>query len=152
MLIGQFPDVKDVVAVRDSFGLAVTVMAVMLALMVLGLVVIVRWLKPHLEELIRSHLLTMETFRKNDDTRSETMEAITSLQKQITQKIEEIPEVIEKQTVMLTRRLDTLSSELLTANQAAGRRDDKRDVQDGKRDVQDGKRDEREARRTKLDH
>jgi hypothetical protein len=145
VLTGQIPDVKVVREFTDTFGVTVTVLAVMLALMVLGLVVIVRWLKPHLEELIRSHLLTMETFRKNDDTRSETMEAITSLQKQITQKIEEIPEVIEKQTVMLTRRLDTLSSELLTANQAAGRRDDKRDVQDGKRD-------EREAKRTKLDH
>jgi hypothetical protein len=145
VLPAQLPDVKEIKQVTDTFGVTVTVLAVMLALMVLGLVVIVRWLKPHLEELIRSHLLTMETFRKNDDTRSETMEAITSLQKQITQKIEEIPEVIEKQTVMLTRRLDTLSSELLTANQAAGRRDDKRDVQDGKRD-------EREAKRTKLDH
>jgi hypothetical protein len=116
----------------------VTVLAVMLALMILGLVIIVRWLKPHLEELIRSHLLTMETFRKNDDTRSETMEAITALQTQIAKQIEEIPKVIDTQTVMLTRRLDTLSDQLLTANQAAGRRDDKRDIQDARRDARDG--------------
>jgi hypothetical protein len=134
VLIGQLPSVEKVREVTDSFGLAVTVMAVMLALMVLGLVVIVRWLKPHLEELIRSHLLTMETFRKNDDTRSETMEAITALQTQIAKQIEEIPKVIDTQTVMLTRRLDTLSDQLLTANQAAGRRDDKRDIQDAARD------------------
>jgi hypothetical protein len=145
MLLGQIPDVKVVREFTDTFGVTVTVLAVMLALMILGLVIIVRWLKPHLEELIRSHLLTMETFRKNDDTRSETMEAITALQTQIAKQIEEIPKVIDTQTIMLTRRLDTLSAELLTANQATGRRDDKRDVQDGKRD-------EREARRTKLDH
>jgi hypothetical protein len=138
VLTGQIPDVKVVREFTDTFGVTVTVLAVMLALMVLGLVVIVRWLKPHLEELIRSHLLTMETFRKNDDTRSETMEAITALQTQIAKQIEEIPKVIDTQTVMLTRRLDTLSDQLLTANQAAGRRDDKRDIQDARRDARDG--------------
>jgi hypothetical protein len=138
MLLGQIPDVKVVREFTDTFGVTVTVLAVMLALMILGLVIIVRWLKPHLEELIRSHLLTMETFRKNDDTRSETMEAITALQTQIAKQIEEIPKVIDTQTVMLTRRLDTLSDQLLTANQAAGRRDDKRDIQDARRDARDG--------------
>jgi hypothetical protein len=138
VLTGQIPDVKVVREFTDTFGVTVTVLAVMLALMILGLVIIVRWLKPHLEELIRSHLLTMETFRKNDDTRSETMEAITALQTQIAKQIEEIPKVIDTQTVMLTRRLDTLSDQLLTANQAAGRRDDKRDIQDARRDARDG--------------
>lgn len=82
MLFAQIKEAEQVF--RETAGTYTLAIAILIALVILflfGLFMIVRWIKPHVEKLISSHLLTMSTFRTSSAKMAATQDDIIALQK-----------------------------------------------------------------------